>query len=446
MTVFKYRKMLNLRSLLPDESGDVSKVLGGTLFRNLIRGVLKILIAGFLTPRALGVMRAVISLFKIAGSLAEFGLDRALVVFVGAAIGDADIQGKDLILKTILMIKAVILAVLLVAGNIFAENIARWTLGDPGMTIYVRLIFIGVGGQLLWKFISGYLSAHRQFTRLAFFHTTMPLLMLTTAILLIGFDAFDVQTGILIYLLAPAVTAAIWWSSLNRRFLKCPGWRAGLTNTIVRFSRWIYLTGIASSVRNHINPLLLKNPGLSGSVTAGEVNTGLYSFGNDLANEIAVVSESLFTVWLPKAAGCSEIGQLRQFVRRAYLNLAMLMIPLLLFMFAVKPMLYALAYFRADYLAYLPSLSVFKILYVGTLFSLAALPMTTALYALKLPHIESAIECVMIVILVVSSLLLIPRYGTIGAAMAALIQRVVSFLYVFSYGCIKLRKTEMEKQ
>ena len=71
---------------------DLGKVVTGNLARAVLRGALKIVVAGFLTPSALGIYRSIFSLFKMATSYSDLGLDYALTTFVSAAIkkGDQD--------------------------------------------------------------------------------------------------------------------------------------------------------------------------------------------------------------------------------------------------------------------------------------------------------------------------------------------------------------------
>ncbi len=217
-----------------------------------------------------------------------------------------------------------------------------------------------------------------------------------------------------------------------------------MVRRVLRFSGWVYLESVASTTRNNINPLLLKNATLSGSVAAGELNAGLYSFGSDLANEIAIFSKSLLTVLLPKASSKSTPAELRRFVNKAHRHLLLLLVPLALLGFAAKPFIMVLGAIKASYLAYLPSLSVFAILYAGALFSVASVPIRTVLYSLERPQVIVRIEMITIVILVLGCVIIIPVYGSIGAAVMVCIQRVLGFLMLISWGGLILRRAEAE--
>ncbi len=434
----------NLRKMFATEYLDFAKVIGGAFSRNLLRGFFKILIAGFLAPQALGILYSVNSFFRIMTRLAEFGLNYGMIRFVARAIQTGEHDEKDQILKIVLFMNVLIVLGFLAIWNVFAEKIASWVLSDPSLTIYVRLAALAVGGRLLWQYISSYLSAHQDFGRLAFFLATLPFLMLIVALILIILNRFNLPAGILIYLFAPLVTALMWWPALNWRFVRQSAWDMELMGSIIRFSRWVYFSNVVSSARNHANTLFLKNTWLSGSLAAGEVNAGLYSFGNDMAGQVGLLSESLYRVLLPKAASKTDARKLRRFVKRSYTNLIILIIPIALLMFLAKPMIHLLAYFKNSYLEYLPSLQVFVILYAGSLFSVAAIPMKVFLYALKRPQVETYVETVVSFVMVGGSILLIPRYGYIGAASMVLVARALSLGAILSYGLIKLKNVDLE--
>ena len=54
-----------LRRVVPRVYFDLATVLSGAVTRNLFRGIVKLLVAGFLSTRPLGILRAVYALFKI---------------------------------------------------------------------------------------------------------------------------------------------------------------------------------------------------------------------------------------------------------------------------------------------------------------------------------------------------------------------------------------------
>jgi len=431
-----------LKRLLPRVFLDMGKVGTGLLLRNLLTGLFKAILAATLAPGTMGILRAVQAFFSLASSLAEFGLKYALLTSVPAAIRRKDFEERDRMLMTSFAMMGFFAIPMLVLGNLFAGPIGRWGLGDPTLTSYARATLFAAAGYLLWRYVESYLNAMQQFGRLALFHATGPFLMLVVGIVLAALDKLTLMWVVAIVLFNQAAAAAIWWFALDRSFLRRSACTWDTASRITRFSRWIYLTNLASKARSHLNPLLLKSPALSGSIAAGEYNTGIYSFGNDMANEMQLLSGAIVTVLIPKAARTGSVQELRHFAARCYRYLPLILVPLAAGMFLARPALLLLGRFFPNYLEYLPSLSVFYILYVGGLFSIVSIPMQTVLYALNLPGIEARIEAAMVPLLVIGGLVLIPPFGAAGAAVSILIQRVIFLVAITWIGHARLREGE----
>lgn len=434
--------MASMNQWMPKGYRDLAKVISGNLVRNGLRGVFKLLVAGFLTPQAFGILRSVYSLFKMTTALADFGLDNSMVRFVAKCISEEKLQQKKAVLETVLVLKLIIIVCFLVVGLLAAEYVAHWILGDPNLILYVYLVFFAIGGQLLWKFLAGYLSSHQNFSMLAYFYITTPIIMLFIALVLIIQDRFDMHAGILIYLFTPLLTAIFWSPVLKHDVRVVPILSGALAKRITRFSRWIYLSNVASATRNHANILMLKSPWLSGNQEQGELSAGLYGFGQDLAGEITILSQSLLTILIPKTSAKSSIHEMKALLIKSYKHIVIFIVPIGLLVFLAEPLIQLLGIVLPRFLDYLPAVPVFMILYLGSLFAIAALPMQSVLYALGAPHVEANIQLLMVVFLVVSSLFLIPNYGHIGAASAVFMQRFAVFLLLLIYGLNHMNKLE----
>lgn len=421
---------------------NLATVLSGALTRNLLRGALKLLVAGVLVPGALGVVRSVYALFKVVTRLTDLGLDYAAITLSSTALGRGDRDEADRTFSNVLALKLFIGLAVLLVGNLLAERITPWVLGDARLTPYARMAFLAVGGQLMWGYIHSHLTTRQRFAAVALFLTTVPVLMLAAFFGLNLAGLFSVNTAILLYLFAPAATVILWWSLAGSDLVRVPSWSGPVVERIVRFSRWIYGSNMVSATRAHLNPLLLKNPHLSGSIVAGEVSAGIYGFGHDLASELTMFSHTLITVLLPEASGNPAPGKLLRFVRRGYLHLLPLLAVLSLLLFTAEPFILFLAWIKPSYIEYLPSVNTFKVLYVSGLVSIATLPIQIALYAAKLPQMETYVELATVPILIVGSLVLIPRHGTIGAALALLAQRTAASFVLLVWGFVRLKRLD----
>ncbi len=428
-----------LIALLPGVWADLSKVVAANLARNGLRGVTKLVIAGALAPRGMGVLRSVYAIFKLLTAAVDLGLNHALLSLAPAATARGDAGQADRIVKSVFGLRIVTAAGFLVAGAFAAGPIARWVLGDPALTGWVLVAFAAASGQTIWKFVSGHLSAAQRFDRLALFLITAPLLMLAAVSALAALGRLGLGAAIVVYLCAQTVAVALWWPWVDRSFLRA-AWSAATVRRVARFGGWVYLSRLATTSRSQLNPLLLKHPRLSGSLAAGETSAGLYAFGDELADELTVLSESLYMVLMPRAGAKTSPAALRGFVRRCYRNLAWLLVPLTIPLFLFRPFVTLLGRLHPVYLEYLPSANVFVVLYATGLLSLAMIPLRSALYALERPRVDSYLETAGVVLLIAGSIAVIPRYGYVGAALVALAVRVVVLVGLTAYGVPLLRR------
>ena len=76
------------------------------------------------------------------------------------------------------------------------------------------------------------------------------------------------------------------------------------------------------------------------------------------------------------------------------------------------------------------------------MFSIATIPIQTALYSMNLPRMEAYTEIFMVVLMVGGGIVLIPRYGCEGAAMTVSAQRALRFVFLLTYGLVKLNRME----
>lgn len=424
---------------------DAAKILGGALGRNLLRGLFKLALIASFAPQAMGVVRSVYALFKMIASFAELGLDAAMVRFVSHAAGRDDPLRRERILATVLVTKIAVAATLGVTGLLVADVVADKVLSDRSLAGFVRLAFAAVAGQLLWDFVSGYLAAHRRFDRLAAFLVTVPALMLVGLATLFVLDRMTIANVVFLHLVPPAIAALLWWPTVGLAWFSWGRVSGAVGAELARFSRWLYLSKLASAGRTHLNPVLLKNASLSGSIRAGEESAGLYAVGGDLAAEVTVLSQSLATVMLPEVSRKTTPREIRHTVLRAYRHLAWLLPAAALAALAAEPALQLAGRVHPHFLRYLDALPIFYVLYLSSLFTVAAIPIQSALYALDRPQAETGLQVVTSVVLVLGSIALIPRFGGVGAAAMVLVQRLLVFCGLMVVGLRALAAENVAK-
>ena len=82
---------------------------------------------------------------------------------------------------------------------------------------------------------------------------------------------------------------------------------------------------------------------------------------------------------------------------------------------------------------YLEAAPLFAILFVSILFTIASRPARTVLYSIHKPQVETIVQLIALAITLAFGIVLIRAHGTIGAAVAMLIQRAISATILMGY-------------
>ena len=95
------------------------------------------------------------------------------------------------------------------------------------------------------------------------------------------------------------------------------------------------------------------------------------------------------------------------------------------FWFASQPLI--LTFYTSDYIN---SISILKILVIGSSFFLIALPLCSIILSLNKPQILVAVDLLVLIVMLAGNLLLIPVYGAIGAGIAVLFSKLVFLIII----------------
>ncbi len=82
--------------------------------------------------------------------------------------------------------------------------------------------------------------------------------------------------------------------------------------------------------------------------------------------------------------------------------------------------------------AYSPSIVIFRLLFIGFLFNFIIEPVYLVAYTVNKPQILALVCVVKLIINVVANLILIPRMGALGAALAAVITHISGGIFALS--------------
>ncbi len=285
------------------------------------------------------------------------------------------------------------------------EDTGRLLLAVTGLMLLVTALH-GISGTLL--------QSLQRFRALALTQ------MVNVGLTVIGVGALFFMRRLSIWsaLLVVGVFSTLAAAGLEFLWLP-PDWRQGLLSrvrermtearSLLRFGRWLWLSGALSILSAQLDLLLLNR-------WASPVEVGYYALAFNLSFKAHVVNKTMYTVLLPAASSLQDAASFRSFLRS---SLARSMLWGALMVLALP---FARPFIQVVYGSeYAPSVGVFYLLMAFVLLDLLALPLFLLPFSMKQPGLVAASDAVRVITLVAAGALLIPVWGMYGAAAAKLV-------------------------
>lgn len=389
---------------------NVAVLVSGNLARLALGFLASALTYRALRPSDAGRFAIVMSLVSLFSFLAEFGFRDAAVTYIAGAASPAEARA---VARSFLMAKLVFgtLASALLAG-LAGWIVNGWYSGavDPALVRLAALALL-TGGLL--NYLQTLLEARQTFTALSLISMAQAVLRAGVIGLLFITDRLalwplvGIEVGLPLALLAlaqrslPSELRPRLLTSLGTQFLR-----------LWRFSRWIAVAAVASTIFLSLDVLLLGH-----FRPAAEV--GLYGAALALLAKFEVVLNAVITSSFPEAARYRAKADLRAYVFRTMRLTVPASIGFLLILPLAAPLLMAL-YGQAYAGAALP----FAILLVGLAVGLNAQPAAFVLYPLERVRWIAFGDVLQFLWFAGLGLWLIPAHGALGAALAVLATRL----------------------
>jgi O-antigen/teichoic acid export membrane protein len=190
----------------------------------------------------------------------------------------------------------------------------------------------------------------------------------------------------------------------------------------------IYPSHIFSFLNYRINMFLI-------NIILNPTAVGFYSVATGLSEGLWVFSESIGTVLLPKVASETDSERLKKFTPFICRNVLLGLLIIIILLFFLSRWLIVFLYSEK----FLDSIAPFQILLFGTLAIGGWEILSSDIAARGKPLINSYITGVSLVLNIILNVLLIPKYGIIGAAWSSTFSYFFMFLIVaFIYSKISM--------
>ncbi len=361
-----------------------------------------------LGPSSFGVVATGTALMTTIVGMTDLGLGTTGVRFISEYI-HTNTPRAYAFLKVIFRFEVVLGLFILTIGALISPWIAGRLGNTPNSVVY--LAFIGAAALSAAVFYNIILQSYQRFAYfsiLGIINGSVRLIALITLYSTHNVTAINVLTA---YALAPYVGLLVGFLVIPRDFLKQHDaeLEKEAVRKIITYGKWPMISFILMSMIARLDTLILKR-------YYPDSEVGIYGAAQQLALLLPLLIGSLTSVLLPKAGSAQTTAELRSFTRKSLVGSVGILIVLIPFVL-LSP--YLVQFILGD--KYAAAVPAFQILFCGDLLSLFANPGSVVLFRLNRPYIATYANMLQFVLAITLYSLIIPHYGSIGAAWGNLI-------------------------
>jgi stage V sporulation protein B len=367
--------------------------------------ITNILLGRYLGPKDYGIYGLIISLMTGVNIIQNAGLPNAISKFISQ-----DESAVDSILKSGLVLQ-VISTILITSGYYFSADYIAYVLQDPSLIPYIHISAFIFPVYGIYALYTNYYNGLHKFGKQSVLVIAYSLFK--TAFVLAFAFLMHIQGAILGFIVAPlfALFTGFRLPNRNSKFFSY--------KKLILFS--IPLIGFAflSSLMQSIDLYFIK------SLMHSDSSVGYYTANQNITRIPFYALSSLSFVIFPsisKNIGKNQVENIRQIIHKSLRLILILLIPASTLISFTSAQIIHLLF--SD--AYLPGTSSLAILIYGSGFFTIFTILANILNGADKPGKSVATSFIGVVVIAVSCVMLIPKYGLIGAAVSTLIGSFVS--------------------
>lgn len=386
--------------------------LVGEVAFTVLNVVFQVLLARGLGAASVGVFGLAISVLNLSVLLCLFGLGSGVVRFVALYMGQDDrLRAAGAIvagLRVVLVISLVFTVLLIGLADVVAADIYHM----PELGPVLRLAALSLPCTVLMRFVIGAAAGLKHMALGAavgqILFPTVKVIGLLAAVYLLGYGVLGASGAIVLSSIAGGVVAAVWMWRLYP--LRGVGERPVLmTGALVAFSWPLFLTSVVDLAGRETETLVLGALGTSEQV-------GLYYVSWRAAIMLQLILAAFGTIFAPVMAelyGRQEHGRLADLLKTVTKWGVTVCLPVFLVLFVLAEDVMRI--FGEDFEG---AAFVLRVLAISQLLNVAVGPVGRVLTMSGHPRLNLVNSIAVLVLSLGLDLVLIPRYGLLGAALA----------------------------
>ncbi|MFF2890552.1 oligosaccharide flippase family protein [Paenibacillus sp. NPDC057967] len=384
----------------------MSKVVGQGL-----NYLTNILLARALMPETFGLWVTLLSIMTLAAQFSDMGLNTGYVTLASKR-SKGSIE-KNILNRYTLFLKLSIAALIIIVSLFFSGHIAELVFNNKDHTYFIVLAFILSIGLSLFGYSNSFLQIYDKLKLFSILDFSNNVIKFVLCFILIQAGNFQLDWYLIIYAIIPFVLFffiffKMIYTELSVKTEDLLLHRKELLGSMFTFTKWSLIASLSVIILTRTDIFLIQ-------YFHSSYEVGLFASANQLAMIFPVISASISTVLLPKVAQLQRKHDFKNYYKKVLMFIPVLLIMLLIIMFCSELLVDIVL--GNDYASIVPA---FRILIATYIISVFINPLSLILYSLRKEKMFTLLNLSQLLINVVLNLLLIPKYGIIGASVTSL--------------------------
>ncbi len=368
-----------------------------------------ILLARFLGPVDYGIVTICTTTMALIADVGDLGTNTGLVRFISASI-DSDKHQALRFLKLSLEIKFFVWILILLIGFMLSPSIAVSIFNKPELIIPLRLSMIGVGGAMLFSYVTSSLQALEKFFIWSIVNITTNLLRLIIVVALIVYSQLNIYSGLTAYIVLPFFGFSIGLLFLPAKELLQIKDEFKVMRQLFKYNLSVAIFSAIAAFSSRLDTFLNAS-----FLTSKDI--GIYGAANQLTSIMPQIISALGIVLAPRFANFKDNKQMRGYFFKA--QLMVLGLSLFGFILVIPTAFFIIPLILGS--QYVLSVSPFIILFCSMLVFMISLPVhMSVIYYFSKPDVFIWISLGHLLLIAGLGFLLIPHLGVTGSALTVL--------------------------
>lgn len=420
MGIISYIKKLKEKKYLRDATYTYisSLVNGASLF------LISVILGRNFSKEWFAVFTLSILVLSTVSEMSDLGLNGGLLRFAPFYIAHKELDKLKQLVKTIWRWRVSIAAIITCGGIMLSYPLSHVLLKQEGMVGYLIFSFIGVGGVIFLGFINTYLQAAQRFFYNAGLQTLKGTLRLGLIALLMMFGVDNIYFYLAVYIFVPWILFFASFHVLPKNFLKVEidqEVKKNIHAQLAKFSMWLTIWSLFSIVSSRVDQIMI-------SRFLGLQEVAIYAAAYQLIQLYPYIAQSITAVLSPRINSLASVADVKIFLKR---TLKWILLIIVILSILVFPSQYLITFFFGQ--GYTESLSVYLVLAYSLVLNLITVPFSLVITVYNRTYMMAFSGVVQLIVNVVGTILLIPRFGVIGAGYTFMLGIIVAVFY--NIGC-----------